>query len=282
MKTLPSDSNSADLLAQQTTLLQALSAENTQDAIKYIALDAYSMPGRSHFCLKNQAFAERGLRAYRANAQEIAQRSFAVAYPILVQMLGEEAAQHLALDFWQAHPPKRGDLAQWGAEVAPWMTTHAPLQDLLAEHAFLPDVARMEWALHQAVTAPDVVQDQGSLASLAQLDPAALRLELHPACHWVASAYPIVDMAQWHQSPALWPASSESASPHIAVVWAQQWRPRIKAAGSGELALIQASLAGRSVVDALDAALQAESGFDFQTWLQNALEQGLLLSIQKI
>ena len=45
-----------------------------------------------------------------------------------------------------------------------------------ANEAFLPDVARAEWALDQQATAPDETQNQASLQLLITSDPAVVKL----------------------------------------------------------------------------------------------------------
>jgi hypothetical protein len=108
-------------------------------AVQGMPPGAMPLPGR-------QADALAGLRAYRANAQAIAQRALVAAYPVLAQLLGEEAMAALARDLWLAHPPARGDLAWFGAELPGWL---AGIDDF-ADMPWLADVARLEWAVHAA------------------------------------------------------------------------------------------------------------------------------------
>ena len=68
----------------------------------------------------------RGLSAYRANAQANARRALEVTYPIIAQMVGEENFAYLARDFLHHFPPQRGDLAQWGGQLASFLA-EAPL-----------------------------------------------------------------------------------------------------------------------------------------------------------
>ncbi|MFM7331116.1 MAG: putative DNA-binding domain-containing protein, partial [Brachymonas sp.] len=186
------------LAAQQTAVLDLLQL-NTPDLI---ALCADSLPASGHFSFANPAFTVRGLRAYRANAQELSERALQASYPVLQQLLGQENFSHIVQALWRARPPERGDLAQWGQGLAGFLSQLPQLQDLLAEHAYLPDVARVEWALHTAATASDASLDASSFELLRSHDPAQLVLLLSPGAAVVRSSYPVVSIHQLHDARA--------------------------------------------------------------------------------
>ena len=92
------------LAAQQQTLLKTLFEASARNAINLIAAYADSTGAR-------------GLKVYQTNGHMLAERALQAAYPVVVQLIGEESLAGLARAFWHAHPPQRGDLAQWGAEL---------------------------------------------------------------------------------------------------------------------------------------------------------------------
>ena len=106
-----------------------------------------------------------GLSAYRANAGAHAERALAAAYPTLQLLLGDESFAALARAHWQADPPLRGDLAQWGAGLPAFIADDAQL----ASEPYLADMARLDWAVHQAEQAADA-QDVQGLPLLADVD----------------------------------------------------------------------------------------------------------------
>ncbi|MBS7806080.1 DNA-binding domain-containing protein [Variovorax sp. PCZ-1] len=272
---------SAKLAAQQTALLDLLHL----NTIDLIASCADSMPANGHISLKNSASALRGLRAYRANAQELSVQALQASYPTLQQLLGEENFSHLAQDFWQAMPPVRGDLAQWGGELAAFLSQVPALQALLAEHAYLPDVARVEWALHQAATASDAVLDAESFQRLATQDPAQLRLQFSPGCALLRSAYPVVALVKLHDARAsdLHGAAREQISngeAQTALIWRRGFRPMLERTDAASAALIEATLDGHSLSQALDAAMAQAADFDFSAWLSISVQTGLLIGVR--
>lgn len=274
---------SATLAAQQTAMLDALNL-NTPDLIAFCA---YSMPANGHFSFKNSTSTLRGLRAYRANAQELCVRALQTCYPTLQQLLGKQNFAHLAQDFWRARPPVRGDLVQWGAELSVCICRVPQLQALLQEHPFLPDVARVEWALHVAATASDAALDAKSFEWLTSHDPAELRLHVSPACAVLRSAYPVVAVVQLHDAhssdvheAARWAMASGQAQ--NALIWHRGFRPMLEAADAACIALIETTLQGQSLAAAVDAALAQAPDFDFSAWLGAGVQSGLLIGCGRI
>ena len=70
------------------------------------------------------ARAARGLEAYRANAESIAERALAAAFATVQAMLGAEDFARLAREFWHARPPEHGDLGEWGEALPQWIEAH--------------------------------------------------------------------------------------------------------------------------------------------------------------
>jgi Protein of unknown function (DUF692)/Putative DNA-binding domain len=110
VRRMKSQSNTAALTQQQRDLLEAIFTTNN------IAIRAINTPSRG---IKHplNSHSARGLQTYQANATAWAQRSLQTAYPVIAQLIGDEAFVHLARDFGAQHPPTRGDLAHWGGEL---------------------------------------------------------------------------------------------------------------------------------------------------------------------
>lgn len=96
-------------------------------------------------------------------------------YPATRTALGEEAFRAFARDYIHAHPQVGGDRNLYGSEFAGFLTRH-PHMPL----AWLPAMARYEWALHRAGCADDAQPCDFE----ALLDPAA-RIALHPSARLI-------------------------------------------------------------------------------------------------
>ncbi len=304
---------SQDLLDDQQALLAALWAPTQRDAIHSIAARAVSTGATG------QKLMERGLNAYRANAQSLAPRALAGAYPVVFQLLGDENFEGMARQHWHDHPPERGDLAQWGGQLADHM---AMLPGLLEQEPYLSDVARVEWALHLASSAADASVDLASLSLLAERDPANVFLQLSPGAACVASPYPVVTIVQAHLQEASPKAPASESSEHattqratVAAQLVQDGPPdlalelRADAAtlaqagqrlrdGVAETALIwrngmkpqvrvaqvgeMSLLAAVLSGSSVLAALAAAPRLDFQAWFAPAVRSGLVVGAKTV
>ncbi len=213
----------------------------------------------------------RGLAAYRANAGASAERSLAAAFPTIEQLVGAESFAALARAFWHAHPPQRGDLAEFGETLPAFIAGSASL----ADEPYLADSARLDWAVHRAEHAADPVVEPAGLERLAQHEPARLTLRLQPGMALVSSAHPIATVWQAHRSVAadrfapVRAAFAAAAAEH-ALVWRDGWRARVQPIPSPEAAFTHALLEGASLAHALQAA---GDGFDFEPWLLESLRE---------
>lgn len=244
---------------QQQQLLQALWQPRQAEATRQLAASGLWASAAGPEGL------ERGLLAYRANGRALAERALRAAYPAVAGILGDEDFAGLARQLWQRHPPLRGDIAQWGDALPAHLET---LPDLLDDAPALPDVARIEWALHCAAAAPDLDADPASFQLLAQ-EPDAATLRLAPGLCCIASAWPAVSMVLAHAEGA----ERHAVAAETAVVWRQGLRARARAAMQDEAALLQALHKG----DTLARALECAPAIDLQAWLPMAVHSGLVL-----
>ena len=225
----------------------------------------------------SNAYNPRGLQVYQANRAVLADRTLASTYPVIAQLIGGASFAPLARHYWQQHPPQRGDMGQWGARLPEFLAA-APQ---LAEEPFLADVARTEWALHHAATAPDAVLDAASFALLANADDAQpVGLALCPGVFMLASAYPVVSIINAHLSgePTLGEAAAklQAGQGEHALVWRQGFKPKARALSVGQYQLILALHNSMALGPALDQAMRIDSAFDFNTWLTQAVQTGLV------
>ena len=256
------------LARRQQLLLDALFAWPAEDATKIVAA-----------CAMNTG--ARGLKAYQTNGHVLAERALQAAYPVVAQLLGTESFADLARALWHAHPPTRGDLAQWGAALPDFLQRSSQLQD----EPYLPDVARAEWALHCCATQADGAADLGTLVLLTTEDPAALCLRLAPGCTVLRSKWPVANILAAHLEP------ERESQPSLAevggqirdglaqdvVVWREGLRPRVRAALPGEADALAALLAGQTLAQALDCA----ASLHFDTWFPMAVRSALVLGVTR-
>lgn len=113
------------------------------------------------------------------------------AYPLLVQLVGEDAFKAAARDYIDRYPSTSGNLDEYGEYFSDFIASYEPA----AELPYLSDVAQFEWVAHLLTRAPDAaVFDPIHLEQLTENDYADLQLTLHPACHLMQTHYSIPDI----------------------------------------------------------------------------------------
>lgn len=193
---------------------------------------------------------QRGLQAYRINAQAVAARALAAVYGPLQEALGDAQFRAMAWAFWRQCPPQQGDLARWGGGLADFMARqpHVP--------AALLDQARLLWARHDAEQAADALLDAESLQLLdGRHEASSLSVRLMPGLALLAL----------QSGPVL--------------VWRREWRAVSESLPASQALFFHQLLDGRSLGEALDATLAAHPDFDFSAWLQRALREPWLQAV---
>ena len=229
------------------------------------------------------AGAERGLMAYRAHGHHLAEQALAAAYPVVTQLIGTEAMQSVARALWHAHPPQAGDIGQWGDALPAWLAEGEAWRSV----PYLPDVARVEWAMHRAADAADATTDWPSLALLQGDDADTLRLHCSAGTAVFASPWPVADLILHHltgQPPLeqLVTALHRPGQPTLrhARVAREGWRTTVTTIGAAEAAFTTALLRGRPLGMALTAAAEADAApFPLADWLLHAVQTGRITGV---
>jgi hypothetical protein len=182
-------------------------------------------------------------------------------------------------------------MGQWGDGLASFLAA-APQ---LADEPFLPDVARIEWALHRAAFAADASVDLASFGCLSAEPPAVPSLVLSPGVWLLESAFPAASLIEAHAVPpddrklALAHAATlmEQGIGEKALVWREGFKLRLRQLGAAEHALLRALQAGRPLEAALAQAgladnQNSEGAFDFAGWLAHAVKSNLVTGARLI
>jgi len=139
---------------------------------------------------------EARMAIYRANVLGNYRRALAATYPVIKRLVGAPFFDAASDTFVRGYPSTRGDINRYGADFSDFLGTYPPARDL----RYLPDVARLEWAIDQANIARDAASfDLGALASVPPELHAELRFSLHPSARLIASIFPILHIWQANQ-----------------------------------------------------------------------------------
>lgn len=213
-----------------------------------------------------------GLEVYRNNYRGNLQDALAGAYPVIEQLVGADFFRMMARAFISQHVSHSANLFDYGAQLGDFLAAYEPARAL----AYLPDVARLEWACHRAYFASDAAPlELARLAQVAPDDYAALRLQVHPACHIVASIFPIVAIWQAHQGATDFETDWAHGG-QIALVMRQHDTVEVRELIEDEAHWLAGMMQEERLGDATAATLNSFPNFNLQDSMQRFASLGIL------
>ena len=222
----------------------------------------------------------RRFEAYRRNFWGNHRAALSATYRVVEQLVGVRAFRDLANAYIAAYPSHDADLNAYGGGFAGFLAAHP----LSGAHGYLPDMARLEWALLVAYGAAD--SDGFDFAALAAVPPQrqpAIRLTLRPGLALIESDYPLAEI--WHAHRISDPAARDAALADIDLAPRRSWTlaardaanevaPRALSAGEGTFCA--ACRNGATLEAALAAGLASEPEFAAGALLPAWVGQGLI------
>lgn len=208
-----------------------------------------------------------GFAVYRGNVFGNWAQALAGAYPIVRKIVGEEFFRGLAHEYARKHPSVSGNLNDYGAQLAEFVALFPHTQDL----PYLPDVARMEWLAHRAYYAQDAqpfgleVPDESS------------RLALTPPCALLASDWPLARIWTVHQDDYEGEIDVDlGAGPERILVHRPKWRAQVRSLAPGDYRFLDSARQGRTLGEALEAAVAEDRDFDASLALAGWVDAGVI------
>ena len=191
-------------------------------------------------------------------------------YEAIRHVLGRDAFTGLARDYARRFPSNHYDLGHAGRRLPEFLASHP----LTRELPFLPDLARLEWAVSWAFHAFE--QAPLSAEELAALSPEALegaRVRFQPSVRLVSSRWPVLEIWEQRKHPREEIRVELEGRPQRVLVFREGVRVRCEALEPAQHGLLESLLAGRPLGEAcadLADAEQALSGW-FAGWMARRL-----------
>lgn len=208
--------------------------------------------------------AEQHFQVYRNNVFENLTAALKAVYPVIERLVGEGFFRYAAATYISLHPPRSGNLHDFGEEFAGFLADFPPAREL----AYLPDVARLEWAWHQSFHAADSAPL--ALTALGAIPPeqyANLKFMLHPSVRLVSSPYPVLRIWQVNQEEYRGNQDVNFAEGGVRLLVIRRRQVEIELLGEGDYALLSSFAAGIPLARAAEAALRAQTNYDLATAL---------------
>jgi len=218
--------------------------------------------------------AARALAVYRNNVFSNYRKALRDDYPAILALVGDKFFDGASDAYTRAHPSRSADLNEFGAGLASFLEQWPPAQQL----PYLPDVARLEWAIHLAFNAENT--PALDLAGLAKVPPhivPRVRFDLHPSATLVSSAYPVFKIWQISTTGRNERVDLDCGADRL-LVMRRADTVEIEPLTAGEWAALDALARGCDLSDAHTHALAAQPAFDLGGFLQrHALAQTIVI-----
>ena len=209
---------------------------------------------------------------YRARAEEALRE----VYEAIRHVVGARAFAALTRAYTQAHPSQDYNLSVIGRHLQAFLSTYPLTRDL----PFLPDLARLEWAVSQAFHAQESPPlDAASLAALSPDDWHRLRLPLQPAVQVVASAWPILDIWQARQAPREAVQITVVDRPQWVLVFRRGWAVQCRLLAQDQAAVLTQLREGRTLGDVCDALAASGPPPPLTDWFAGWARDGLITGL---
>jgi hypothetical protein len=199
------------------------------------------------------------LAVYRNNVRHNRREALRAAYPVVERLVGTRFFDYAADRYIGVCASACGDIHRYGGSFPEFLSGFAPAAQL----TYLPDTARLEWAMHEAFHAADHAPlALERLGRLPQACHAALGFMLHPACRLLSSPFPVHRIWEWNQAGAEQEGELDidggSAS---LLVRRSGYAVELLPLGTAEFVMLKALSGGQAVAAAYDSAARADRCF---------------------
>jgi len=215
------------------------------------------------------------LQIYRHHVFTSLTVALKATYPVVCRLVDARFFGYAADRYIRAHPPAGPCLFEYGGAFPEFLAAFEPCRHL----RYLPDVARLEWALNTAVHAEDAAPlDPAVLHAVAEEHRPRLVFRFDPSLSLLASRWPI---------DRIWRVNQPDTDPSLTVDLASG-RAHLEVRRIGNDAVFRAidvathgfRLAlhtGRCLEEAAGVALDIDGAFDLTRALQALFGENLLI-----
>ena len=204
---------------------------------------------------------------YRRGVGANLERALRTAYPVVLRLVGDAFLGEAARQYAAVQAPRCADLNRYGDGFADFLARYPYAASL----PWLSDVARLEWAVHEAsMAAEGEPPDFNALARVPAEQQAGLRLTLRPSVRVVRSDAPVLALWEANQPDRDgMPERTEGAE--RVLVWRASGTVRAVLLAAREADFVEALLQGRPLAVAV-----GEPDWDVGSCLQRLAQHGAL------
>ena len=212
------------------------------------------------------------LAIYRHHVLTSLTAALEATFPVVVRLVDPRFFGFACDRYVQAEPPAGPCLFEYGATFPDFLAGFEPCRGL----PWLPDVARLEWAMNAALHAPDAaaltVETLRALPA-GTLETAALALQ--PSVTLLVSPWPVDEIWRANQVDGDGSADLDAGGVRLCV-WRRGDDVVFRRLSPAALAFRGALAAGGRLTAGATAALEAEPGADLPRLVREALDEEVL------
>ena len=215
---------------------------------------------------------EARLAIYRHHVLTSLTAALETTFPVVVRLVDGRFFRFACDRYVRAEPPAGPCLFEYGATFPDFLAGFEPCRHL----PWLPDVARLEWAMNAALHAPDAA---ALTAETLRARPAGTletaTVVLHPSVMLLASPWPVD--AIWHANQADGDGVADLEAGGVRLcVWRAGDDVVFRRLSAAAFAFRRALAAHGRLPDAAAAALEAEPGADLSRLVRETLDEEVL------
>ncbi|MGB8599302.1 MAG: DNA-binding domain-containing protein, partial [Burkholderiales bacterium] len=215
------------------------------------------------------------LAIYRNNSFTNLRSALQGVYPVVNKLVGDDFFNHAANEYVRITPSVSGDLHDFGMSFADFLASFGPARNL----AYLPDVAKLEWACHRVFHAADHVGlDLAGLRNVAPERYGELQFDLHPAVALLASEYPTQKIWQVNQDDFIGNDSVDLGlgENYLLVSRAENFTLTVETLSAADYAFLLALKEKNTLEAAAEKAIAVDAHFALGASLQRFAAQKIL------
>jgi hypothetical protein len=198
--------------------------------------------------------------------------ALAATYPVVRALVDPRFFDWAAATYVEQCPPSVPSLAEYGGSFPVFLADFPPCRAL----PYLADVARFEWALNEAATAPDGCATDPSLLATAVAEPDGLRLEFLPSYRLMVADWPVDRIHNAHRGHAPFDGLRIACEPVRLEIWRADGAAMFRRLEPAAYALRSTLAAGQPITVALERAIAIDPLLDTPTELHRIFRLGVL------
>lgn len=214
------------------------------------------------------------LAIHRNNVRITLTEALKATFATVCRLVDERFLAYAAAEFIKDHPPQAPCLFEYGAEFPAFLDGFEPCRGV----PYIGDVARLEWAINEALHAVDLPPlPAEAFSEIPVASYPDLVLGLDPSLRLVRSDWPVGAIWLAHQGEGEPKPVALDAGGATLLIRRRGDRIDLEELGEGAFAFIAALLWGRRLSVAAEAGLAADPFFDLAITLRRLIGEGAIV-----